>query len=58
MADANGATQPGGSRRVGFVFLSDEEAAAVFRRVGVSYLREGRFIGEAVVVSQNRSFAG
>jgi hypothetical protein len=43
---------PGECRRVGFVFLSGEEAAAVFRRAGVFYLWEGRFIGEAVVVSQ------
>jgi len=43
--------KPGESRRVGFVFLSGEEAAAVFRRAGVFYLWEGRFIGEAVVVS-------
>ena len=45
---------PGESRRVGFVFLSGEEAAAVFRNAGVFYLWEGRFIGEAVVVSQKR----
>ncbi|MGD0620331.1 MAG: hypothetical protein ABSB67_22060 [Bryobacteraceae bacterium] len=44
---------PGESRRVGFVFLSGEEAAAVFRKAGVFYLWEGRFIGEAVVVPPN-----
>jgi hypothetical protein len=43
---------PGESRRVGFVFLSGEEAAAVFTKAGVFYLWEGRFIGEAAVVSQ------
>jgi hypothetical protein len=43
---------PGESRRVGFVFLSGEEAAAVFRKAGIFYLWEGRFIGEAVIVSE------
>jgi hypothetical protein len=42
---------PGDYRRVGFVFLSGEEAANVFRRAGTFYLWEGRFIGEAVVVT-------
>jgi hypothetical protein len=42
---------PGEGRRVGFVFLSGEDAAEVFRKAGVFYLWEGRFIGEAVVVS-------
>jgi hypothetical protein len=46
---------PGESRRVGFVFLSGEDAAAVFRGAGVFCLWEG-FIGEAVVVPQNESF--
>ncbi len=41
---------PGESRRLGFVFLSGEEAAAVFRRAGKFYLWEGHFIGEATVV--------
>jgi len=45
---------PGESRRVGFVFLSGKEAAAVFRKGGgVFYLWEGRFIGEAMTLSQN-----
>jgi hypothetical protein len=41
---------PGERRRLGFVFLSGEEAANVFRNAGMFYLWEGRFIGEAVVV--------
>ena len=41
---------PGDSRRLGFVFLSGEEAADVLRKAGTFYLWEGRFIGEAVVV--------
>lgn len=41
---------PGSSRRVGFVFLSGQEAADIFRNAGKFYLWEGRFIGEAVVV--------
>jgi hypothetical protein len=42
---------PGDHRRLGFVFLSGEQAAGVFRKGGIFYLWEGRFIGEAVVVS-------
>jgi hypothetical protein len=42
---------PGDRRRVGFVFLSGEEAAAVLRRAGTFYLWEGRFIGEATVIA-------
>lgn len=41
----------GEHRRVGFVFLSGEEAAAVFRKAGRFFLWEGRSIGEAVVVA-------
>lgn len=41
---------PGERRRLGFVFLSGEEAAAIFRRAGTFYLWEGRFIGEGTVV--------
>ena len=40
----------GSSRRVGFVFLSGQEAADIIRNAGKFYLWEGRFIGEAVVV--------
>lgn len=43
---------PGESRRVGFVFLAGEEAAAVFSEAGVFYLWEGCSVGEAVVVPQ------
>jgi hypothetical protein len=41
---------PGDRRRLGFVFLSGEEAAEIFRKAGKFYLWEGGFIGEAVVV--------
>jgi hypothetical protein len=42
---------PGERRRLGFVFLSGEEAAAALRKAGKFYLWEGRFIGEATVVT-------
>ncbi len=41
---------PGERRRLGFVFLSGEDAACILRRAGTFYLWEGRFIGEATVV--------
>lgn len=41
---------PGESRRVGIVFLSGEEAANDLRKAGKFFLREGRLIGEAVIV--------
>lgn len=41
---------PGERRRLGFVFLSGEEAAEALRKAGRFYLWEGRFVGEAVVV--------
>lgn len=41
---------PGDRRRLGFVFLSGEEAASALREAGTFYLWEGRYIGEAVVV--------
>ena len=41
---------PGECRRLGFVFLSGEEAADIFRKAGKFYLWEGGFIGEADVV--------
>ena len=44
------AIQPGESRRLGFVFLSGEETAKLFRGVGRFFLWEGGFIGEAVVL--------
>lgn len=45
--------EPGTKRRLGFVFLSGEEAADIFRKAGKFYLWEGRIIGEAVVVDPN-----
>jgi hypothetical protein len=41
---------PGESRRVGFVFLAGEKAAAILRAAGKFHVWEGRFVGEAVVV--------
>ena len=42
--------EPGEQRRVGFVFSSGEEAAAIMRNAGRFYLWEGGFIGEAIVI--------
>ncbi|HYL13141.1 MAG TPA: hypothetical protein VEV41_08900 [Terriglobales bacterium] len=42
---------PGERRRLGFVFLSGDDAAVVLRRAGTFYLWERRFIGEATVVT-------
>ena len=42
---------PGEQRRIGFCFLAGDEAATVMRNAGRFYLWEGKFIGEAVVVS-------
>jgi hypothetical protein len=42
---------PGEHRKVGFVFLSGESAAEIFRKAGTFYLWEGKIIGEATVVS-------
>jgi len=44
------ALEPGQCRRLGFVFLSPQEAIAAIEEAGRFYLWEGRFIGEAVVV--------
>ena len=44
---------PGERRRLGFVFLAGEEAADVFRKAGLFYLWESRFIGEAIVVPES-----
>jgi len=43
---------PGERRRLGFVFLSGERAADIFRKAGRFYLWEGGFIGEAIVVAE------
>jgi hypothetical protein len=42
--------KPGEKRRVGFVFLSGDEAAKVMRAARKFYLWEGKFIGEATVI--------
>ena len=42
--------QPGETRRLGFVFLSGQEAVATLRPAGRFFLWEGKFIGEAVIV--------
>jgi hypothetical protein len=42
--------EPGEQRRLGFVFLSGEEAAEIMRNARTFYLWEGGFIGEATVV--------
>src|SRR5271170_404046 len=44
---------PGESRRLGFVFLSGEESAAIFKKAGMFFLWEGRFVGEAVVLKSD-----
>jgi hypothetical protein len=41
---------PGDQRRLGFVFLSGNEAIEVFRKAGKFFLWERGFIGEAIVV--------
>jgi hypothetical protein len=43
----------GERRRVGFVFLGEEEAVAALLQAGTFYLWEGRFIGEAKVVTDD-----
>jgi len=49
----NGASiAPGETRRLGFIFLSGEEAAAIMRKAGKFYLWEGGIIGEAIVVKE------
>jgi hypothetical protein len=48
---------PGDKRRLGFVFLSGEEAAQIMRTAGKFYLWESRIIGEATVVSDPPSLA-
>ena len=42
---------PGESRRLGFVFLTPEEALSTINEAGRFYLWEGRYIGEATVVA-------
>lgn len=42
--------QPGETRRLGFVFLSGQEAVAQLKAAGRFFLWEGKFIGEAVII--------
>ncbi len=42
--------EPGTARRVGFVFLT-EDGASTMKRAGRFFLWDGRFVGEASVVS-------
>ena len=42
---------PGETRQLGFVFLSHEEAVPIIRAAGRFLLWEGRFVGEAIVLS-------
>ena len=44
------AFEPGTTRRVGFVFISEESAEAA-KKAGRFFLWDGRFVGEAKVVS-------
>lgn len=44
---------PGEKRRLGFYFLSRDEAVPLMRNAGHFYLWEGGFIGEATVVDEN-----
>jgi len=41
---------PGETRRLGFFFMSENDAADAMREAGSFYLWEGRLIGEARVV--------
>jgi hypothetical protein len=47
---------PGERKRLGFVFLSGEETAAMFRRAGKFHLWENGFIGEATVIDRVENF--
>lgn len=49
--DSN-ALLPGETRRLGFYFLSRDEAVPLMRNAGRFYLWEGGVIGEAVVVDE------
>jgi len=48
---------PGEIRRLGFVFLSGDEAASQLRQAGHFYLWEGGFIGEATVIEASQDGA-
>jgi hypothetical protein len=43
--------EPGESRRVGYVFMSGEEAVAYLSATDKFYVWEGRIIGEATIVT-------
>jgi hypothetical protein len=44
---------PGQTRRLGFFFLSPEEAVPLMRKAGHFFLWEGGFIGDATVVNDS-----
>jgi len=44
---------PGESRRVGYLFLSGQEAVDYLRRADKFYLWEGRIIGEARIIENS-----
>ena len=46
---------PGETRRVGFVFLSGQQAVAALTAAGKFYLLEGRVIGEAIIIGSHIS---
>jgi hypothetical protein len=46
---------PGETRRVGYFFLSGDEAAAALSQKPAFYLRENRIIGEARIVDPGRN---
>ena len=46
--------RPGESRRVGLFLLSGEEAASSLRRARKFFIWEGRVVGEAIVVDEDR----
>src|SRR6185437_3541183 len=53
----DGPMSPGEIRRLGFVFLSGDEAASQLRQAGHFYLWEGGFIGEATVIEASQDGA-
>jgi hypothetical protein len=46
---------PGETRRVGYVFLSGNEAVTYLRSVNKFYIWEGRIVGEAKIVDDKIS---
>jgi len=43
---------PGETRRVGFYFMSKEDAAEAMRKAGGFHLWEGKIVGEATIITQ------